>query len=718
MELPLGELGKHDGYDVTFADAGDQATGTPRVTLRDLQGYDVITAQRWNRHEGLEVWRRARGPFSRLVFELDDDVFSITPENWQAYQLYGRPDIRDAVSHAVETADLVTVSTEPLAQVMREYNGNVTVLGNCVPGWVLDLPRPQRDRPRIGWGGGASHGVDIGIIAGPARRFLKRFPGWDIQLNGTDYRPTIKAPRDRMFYAPWAQVNTDPEGFYGAIDFDIGLCPLWPTTFSRSKCIDSSMRISTDRGVLKAGQIEPGMRVWLNGWREVQAVARQPEQTGLRITTHRGMQVTVTLDHRLMGVLGWRQARELRIGDGLRLIQERCPELPYQRVPWPADGRQTRVGPIDPMAFLKNTEGPSVTITETWGRILGLFTGDGNVSSKTAIQFSCDGQDQDLIKLLIIDLESAGFKATTEQAVTYGGDILRKRTVRTASGHLLRFLLGVGVLHAHPETGHRSRTLRVPEVIFRSPELVRVAFLAGLFEADGHVARSAVSLTSKSEDLARDVQRLLWSIGIPSGLHRHRGSRQSPYADRIYWAVQLRLEETRLFALHVGFLSQRKQAKLDSIISRDNARRDQVNKNGDRRGCVPNGLKPIRWTDEIESIQLCQVTPVDIQVDGEAYSAAGIHSHNSAIKAIEMAARGIPVIATDCPAYQPVITHGMNGFLVRQDHEWLKYLSELAADDGLRAKMGEAARDMARRHLIEDRWADWAAAYSGLFPAR
>ena len=43
-------------------------------------------------------------------------------------------------------------------------------------------------------------------------------------------------------------------------------------------------------------------------------------------------------------------------------------------------------------------------------------------------------------------------------------------------------------------------------------------------------------------------------------------------------------------------------------------------------------------------------------------------------------------------------------------------MSELAADDGLRAKMGEAARDMARRWLIEDRWTQWLDAYRGLFP--
>lgn len=87
----------------------------------------------------------------------------------------------------------------------------------------------------------------------------------------------------------------------------------------------------------------------------------------------------------------------------------------------------------------------------------------------------------------------------------------------------------------------------------------------------------------------------------------------------------------------------------------------------------------------------------------------------SGLKAIEYGARGIPTVATDCEAYRAVITHGVNGFLVQRDHEWLKYMSELAGDDELRIKMGLAAREMARGHLIEDHWKDWASAYDRLF---
>src|SRR6516162_6676698 len=138
MKVPLDALARYGGHEVHFADAGDD--GHPvSVTLDDLQGYDVIVAQRWNKHGGLGVWRRARTPFSRLVYELDDDLWSVTPENWNAYELYNKPDIRDAVEHAAETADLVTVSTEPLAQVLRQFSPRVAVLPNCVPGWATTL---------------------------------------------------------------------------------------------------------------------------------------------------------------------------------------------------------------------------------------------------------------------------------------------------------------------------------------------------------------------------------------------------------------------------------------------------------------------------------------------------------------------------------------------------------------------------------------------------
>ncbi len=237
MTLPLTELGKHEGFEVTFADGGDANGHRSPVTAQHLEGYDVIVGQRLNKHDGLGIWRGARTPFSRLVYETDDDTFAINAENWQAYSLFAREDVRDAIIHGAEVADLITVTNQHLAEVMTEITGNpaTVVLPNHVPGWVLDVERPRRERPCIGYQGGASHGTDIGLAAEPARRFLKRFPGWDLECTGTDFRPTFKADADRMSYVPWVRVNDDPAGYYATMNFDIGLAPLVGTAFDLSK---------------------------------------------------------------------------------------------------------------------------------------------------------------------------------------------------------------------------------------------------------------------------------------------------------------------------------------------------------------------------------------------------------------------------------------------------------------------------------------------------
>ena len=678
----------------------------PLPSPADVEDVDVLVMQRPSFPRGMRQMDRLAGHVA-LAVETDDDMLTVESSNLGGFSRDTRA--AESVRYCLRRADMVTVSTPYLAELYAPYNSNIKILPNCVKAELLDMPRKRRDRVTIGYQGGLSHLVDLCMIRDVLRAVLDAHPDVDMHWIGQDFSPLLydywPLNRGRRRYTPWFD---DVGDYYRAVDFDIAIAPLADVPFNRAKCIDSSMRISTNRGVLEAGSIEPGMKVWLNGWREVQAAEHQDEREGLCITTVRGTQVTVTPEHRLMDASGaWRQARDLRTGESLQLVEEECPELPCQRAPWPADGRVTRAGDVEPMAFTDATEGPAVTITETWGRILGLFTGDGCMAGKTAISFSCDGQDADLIKLLIADLESAGLKATTEQVTTYDGKVTRRRSVRVSSAHLSRFLAGLGAARPHSKTGQRwERTLRVPDVIFRSPASVRAAFLAGLFEADGCTQSASVTLTTKSIDLARDVHRLLWSIGIPSGLLQTRPGRQSPYADRVYRTVSLRSAEARLFLAQVGFLSERKRARLAEMVRRGEDRdRDRS------RQRPANARRPIRWTDEIASIAPCAVSPVDIQVEGEAFSAAGVYSHNSHLKALEAAARGIPVIATDMEPYRDFVQDGVTGYLVRTEQEWTKRLTDLIHDEAAREEMGAAAKKMAARYTMQGNWQLWENAY-------
>jgi hypothetical protein len=61
------------------------------------------------------------------------------------------------------------------------------------------------------------------------------------------------------------------------------------------------------------------------------------------------------------------------------------------------------------------------------------------------------------------------------------------------------------------------------------------------------------------------------------------------------------------------------------------------------------------------------------------------------------------------------VIHGVTGFLVRKDREWLGYLEDLAADEAMRTEMGAKAKEVARGWTIEQGWKQWEQAYSSLF---
>lgn len=231
VTTPLNELAKH-GHDVTLTCLRDSAI----LPLKDADQYDVIVGERFYDYSELGRWRSARAPSNRLVYESDDDVFSITPENWAAYNVFKKDDVREAVAAFSESADLVTVTTEPLAEVFRELNPNVAILPNCVPDVAFDAPGPVAERRlRVGWVGGSSHGRDVHMACPPVRRFIQRAPDWDLYLGGNDYRPTFKVPVDRVHFEPWHSITEDDAGYYSSFDFDIGICPLLETSFARSK---------------------------------------------------------------------------------------------------------------------------------------------------------------------------------------------------------------------------------------------------------------------------------------------------------------------------------------------------------------------------------------------------------------------------------------------------------------------------------------------------
>lgn len=81
-------------------------------------------------------------------------------------------------------------------------------------------------------------------------------------------------------------------------------------------------------------------------------------------------------------------------------------------------------------------------------------------------------------------------------------------------------------------------------------------------------------------------------------------------------------------------------------------------------------------------------------------------------KFLESSVLGIPLIASDIEPYRRVIRHGENGFLVRYEHEWGKYLKQLCDDPALRQRIGMTARGEASGSIMQALHVQWQTALS------
>lgn len=232
LRLPYAELEKH-GHSTRVLTQKPGALHLKNDFQLDNQPADVIVGQRIVLPEFIPIWRRLR-VWAPLVQELDDDLFHVDRRNQQAAVLYSREGVRETLRHCSWIADLVTVSTAPLKQVMIEEcdldPDKIVVIENRVDASLFEMERTRRDRVVIGWAGGGSHDQDFEEIHRPLRRILDRTPNVEFHCVGHDFRSLIRRPNVR--FTMWKD-NMDE--YLRGIDFDIGLVPLAHTTFNKSK---------------------------------------------------------------------------------------------------------------------------------------------------------------------------------------------------------------------------------------------------------------------------------------------------------------------------------------------------------------------------------------------------------------------------------------------------------------------------------------------------
>lgn len=233
LRVPLEEMARHTDHHVEIN------TTMPEWALEEA---DVIVGQRVCQPGATDRWRRlASGTYGRrpmLVFEIDDDLWDIEPANAPARSFFNlkNPELLDNLTECARLADVCTVSTEPLAEVVRQVNPNVIVLPNQLPALAFAPDALQHvggDYWRIGWAGGPSHAADVEeMVPGLRQHFRRRTDDRYLNL-GTLFPSVDRAVAGHLTQFPW---TPDMSEHYDRLTMlDIGLAPLRPSLFNRSK---------------------------------------------------------------------------------------------------------------------------------------------------------------------------------------------------------------------------------------------------------------------------------------------------------------------------------------------------------------------------------------------------------------------------------------------------------------------------------------------------
>jgi protein RecA len=249
------------------------------------------------------------------------------------------------------------------------------------------------------------------------------------------------------------------------------------------------------------------------------AVTHNNRRPVLKITARSGRQISVTHNHPLRvinerGFIVWRKAGELRTGDYL-------------------------VSGLFGAVEAAGGDG----LSEDEAVLLGYLVAEGSMKGRNAIRFT--NWDPEVAAEYSSLMESL-FDVSVRH---YDGKEHCVFDTKLRTHFAERY--GQDYVNAADKS--------VPHCVRAAGHKVQRAFLSALFEGDGWIdPSSTVGLGSASEILVRQVQLLLFGLGIPATV----SSKYNPTYERDYWTVTINPAVTHRFLQEVGFRSKRRRKQV------------------------------------------------------------------------------------------------------------------------------------------------------------
>jgi glycosyltransferase involved in cell wall biosynthesis len=253
---------------------GHQAQGGCQMSAWGREA-DIIVGQRICQTRPSIGWQllcqqRAASGRGGMVYEVDDDLFNIHHETNPLGRAFQHPVVQENMRDNIRAADAVTVTTEPLAVLLRKVRrdadpATVHVVPNAVRVEALTTVRrrPPTRYTLYGWQGSDTHAADW-AVARDAVAVVLREDRLRARLRflGTHHVAGLPplGEGSRIDFTPW---TTDIAEHYRRVaDFDVSLAPLANTKFNRSKSALRALE-SLALGVPVVASDVPSYRGWV-----------------------------------------------------------------------------------------------------------------------------------------------------------------------------------------------------------------------------------------------------------------------------------------------------------------------------------------------------------------------------------------------------------------------------------------------------------------------
>ena len=312
---------------------------------------------------------------------------------------------------------------------------------------------------------------------------------------------------------------------------------------SSGKCLTADTHVWSDRGLETIAEVfqragmkasctsrvteisESGIRL-VNEKGELETVAaltHNNRKPVIRLKLRSGRTVSVTHNHPLRvvsdrGFIVWRKAGDIQMGD-------------------------TVVSAEFGAVAAAGGDG----LSEDEAVLLGYLVAEGTLCYETAIRFTnCDPEVSGEFTRLIEHIAGVPVRS-------YGGKEFAVHSKKVRE----RFAEEYGLDYV------RAAGKKVPACVRTAGHKAQRAFLSALFEGDGWIdPSSTIGLGTASEELARQVQLMLYGLGIPATV----SSKYNPKYERDYWSVTINPAVVGRFLSEVGFRSVRRRAQVEKCF--------------------------------------------------------------------------------------------------------------------------------------------------------